>query len=130
MEEIINQVAQDKIGFSEGLKFLLENEQYNFEELFTTLKNYIFNAIPNKTDYNSETYQKAINTIPLKPTYTPIVILKNYSTRIAFNKLLTLPKIENKKTITALLWVFKITDTERRNTECKNGCSHFWHQIE
>ena len=57
MEEIINQVAQNKIGFSEGLKFLLENEQYNFEELFTTLKNYIFNAIPNKTDYNSETYQ-------------------------------------------------------------------------
>ena len=130
MEEIINQVAQDKIDFNEGLKFLLENEQYNFEELFTTLKNYIFNAIPNKTDYNSETYQKAINTIPLKPTYTPIVILKNYSTRIAFNKLLTLPKIENKKTITALLSVFKITDTERRNTECKNGCSHFWHQIE
>lgn len=117
MEEIINQVAQDKIDFNEGLKFLLENEQYNLEELFTTLKNYIFNAIPNKTDYNSETYQKAINTIPLKPTYTPIVILKNYSTRIAFNKLLTLPKIENKKTITALLWVFKITDTERRNTE-------------
>jgi len=130
MEEIINQVAQDKIDFNEGLKFLLENEQYNFEELFTTLKNYIFNAIPNKTDYNSETYQKAINTIPLKPTYTPIVILKNYSTRIAFNKLLTLPKIENKKTITALLSVFKITDTERRNTECKNGCAHFWHQIE
>lgn len=130
MEEIINQVAQDKIDFNEGLKFLLENEQYNFEELFTTLKNYIFNAIPNKTDYNSETYQKAINTIPLKPTYTPIVILKNYSTRIAFNKLFTLPKIENKKTITALLWVFKITDAERRNTECKNGCAHFWHQIE
>ncbi|WKL47715.1 DUF5958 family protein [Flavobacterium pectinovorum] len=130
MEEIINQVAQDKIDFNEGLKFLLENEQYNFEELFTTLKNYIFNVIPNKTDYNSETYQKAINTIPLKPTYTPIVILKNYSTRIAFNKLFTLPKIENKKTITALLWVFKITDTERRNTEFKNGCAHFWHQIE
>lgn len=125
MEKIINQVAQDKIDFNEGLNFLLENEQYNFEELFTTLKNYIFNAIPNKTDYNSETYQKAINTIPLKPTYTPIVILKNYSTRIAFNKLLTLPKIENKKTITTLLWIFKITDTQRRNTECKNGCGHF-----
>lgn len=129
-EEIINKIAQDKIDFKTGLKLLLEDEEYNFEGLFTTLKNYILNTIPNKTDYNSESYQEAINTIPLKPTYTPIVILKNYSTRIAFNKLLTLPKIENKKTITALLWVFKITDTERRNTECKNGCTHFWHQIE
>lgn len=129
-EEIINKIAQDKIDFKTGLKLLLEDEEYNFEGLFTTLKNYILNTISNKTDYNSESYQEAINTIPLKPTYTPIVILKNYSTRIAFNKLLTLPKIENKKTITALLWVFKITDTERRNTECKNGCTHFWHQIE
>ena len=129
-EEIINKIAQDKIDFKTGLKLLLEDEEYNFEGLFTTLKNYILNTIPNKTDYNSESYQEAINTIPLKPTYTPIVILKNYSTRIVFNKLLTLPKIENKKTITALLWVFKITDTERRNSECKNGCAHFWHQIE
>ncbi|MEZ0131504.1 DUF5958 family protein, partial [Flavobacterium sp. LBUM151] len=102
----------------------------SFEELFTTLKNYIFNAIPNKTDYNSETYQTAINTIPLKPTYTPIVILKTYPTGIAFNKLSTLPKSKNKKIIITLLWIFKITDTERRNTECKNGCGHFWHEIE
>jgi hypothetical protein len=129
-EEIINTVAQDKIDFNQGLNFLLEHEQYNFQELFTTLKNYIFNAIPNKTDYNSETYQKAINTIPLKPTYTPIVILKTYPTRIAFNKLSTLPKSENKKIIITLLWIFKITDTERRNTECKNSCGHFWHEIE
>jgi hypothetical protein len=129
-EEIINKIAQDKIGFSIGIKLLFEDSEYNFEALFSTLKNYIFNSIPNKTDYNSETYQKAINTVPLKSTYTPIVILKTYPTRIAFNKLALLPKNENEKVITALLWIFKITDTDRRNTECKNGCGHFWHEIE
>ena len=129
-EELINRIAQNKIDFDSGLKLLLEDEQYDFEELFKTLKNYIFNAIPNKTDYNSETYQKAINTIPLKPTYTPIVILKTYSTKIAFNKFTTLPEKENRKTIVALLWIFKTIDTERRSTECKNGCGHFWHKIE
>jgi Na+-transporting NADH:ubiquinone oxidoreductase subunit NqrA len=129
-EKTINKISQDKIDFSLGIKLLLEDEKYNFDELFTTLRNYIFNSIPNKTDYNSEAYQNAINTIPLKPTYTPIVILKSYSTKIAFNKLVELPKSENKKTITSLVWIFKITDTERRNTECKNGCGHYWHSTD
>ncbi|TPG38089.1 DUF5958 family protein [Flavobacterium pectinovorum] len=127
-EVIINKIAQDKIDFELGTKLILENEEYNFEILFVTLKKNIFNSIPDKTDYNTKTYQNAINTIPLKPTYTPIVILKNFSTKIAFNKLATLPKNENTKTIISLLWIFKATDTERRNTECKNGCGHFWHE--
>lgn len=126
MEEIINKIAQDKLDFKDGLQQLL---QYNFQELFVTLNNYIINSIPNKTDYNTVAYQNALATIPLKPTYTPIVILKTYPTKIALSKLLLLPKSENTKTITALLWIFKITDTERRNTDCKNGCGHFWHEI-
>ena len=128
-EEIINKIAQDKIDFHLGVYVLLE-DNYNFKELSCTLHNYIINSIPNKTDYNSEAYHRAVNSIPLKPTYTPIVILKNFSTKIAFNKLASLPKNENRKVITSLLWIFKITDTERRNTECKNGCSHFWHELE
>lgn len=129
-EELINRVAQDKIDFNLGIKLLLEDTEYNFDELFSTLRNYIINSIPNKTDYNSEAYQRALSTIPLKSTYTPIVILKKNPTKIAFNKLAVLPENENKKTIAALLWIFKITDTERRNTECKNGCGHFWHEPE
>jgi len=128
MEEIINKIAQDKVDFNIGLELLLEKN--SFDKIFETLQVYILNSIPNKTDYNSETYQRAINTIPLKPTYAPIVILKSFSTKIAFNKLASLPKNENKKVIISLLWIFKITDTERRNTECKNGCGHFWHELD
>jgi hypothetical protein len=129
-EELINKIAQDKIDFNIGLGLLLKDEHYCFDKLFNTLRNYIINAIPDKENYNSEAYQKAISTIPLKPTHTPIVILKTFPTTIAFNKLPLLPENENIKTITAALWIFKVTDTERRNTECKNGCGHFWHQIE
>lgn len=129
-EEIINKVAQDKIDFNLGIELLIKDSEYDFKGLFTTLTNYIFNAIPEKTYYNTETYQNAIRTIPLKPTFTPIVLLKSFPTRIAFYKLAELPENENKKTITSLLWIFKVTDTERRNTECKNGCGHFWHQLE
>ncbi len=125
---IINKIAQDKIDFDLGVHLLLDNK-YSFEELFKTLQFYIFNSIPNKTNYDSAAYQIAINTIPLKPTFTPIVILKSFPAKIAFSKLVFLPENENKKTIISLLWIFKITDTERRNTECKNGCGHFWHEI-
>ncbi|WP_427872435.1 DUF5958 family protein [Flavobacterium sp. MMS24-S5] len=128
-EEIINKIAQDKVNFHLGLHILLE-EEYNFKELFNTLHNYIINSIPNKTDYNLEAYQRAINSTPLKPTFTPIIILKSFSTKMAFNKLASLPENENKKVITSLLWIFKITDKERRNTECKNGCGHLWHELE
>jgi predicted KAP-like P-loop ATPase len=96
-EELINKIAQDKIDFNIGLDILLKDDQYSFDKLFNTLKNYIINAIPNKENYNSESYQKAIVTIPLRPTYTPIVILKTYPTKIAFNKLILLPKKENEK---------------------------------
>ncbi|SEP21286.1 hypothetical protein SAMN05444671_0319 [Flavobacterium sp. CF108] len=96
-EKLINQIAQDKIDFKIGLQLLLDDDQYDFHSLFITLNNYIINAIPNKTDYNSEAYQLAINTIPLKPTYTPIVLLKTYPTKIALQKLVLLPESENKK---------------------------------
>lgn len=127
-EILINKIAQDKIDFNNGLGLLLE-DGYNFKELFTILHHYIINSIPNKVDYNTEAYQTAINSIPLKPTSTPIIILKTYTTKIAFQKLVLLAENENKKILTSLLWIFKITDTERRNTECKNGCGHFWHEI-
>lgn len=129
-EKIINKVAQDKIDFNVGIELLIQDSEYDFKGVFTTLTNYIFNAIPEKTNYNTETYQNAIRTIPLKPTYTPIVLLTSFPTRIAFYKLAELPENENKKTIISLLWIFKVTDTERRNTECKNGCGHFWHELE
>lgn len=127
---IINQIAQSKIEIDLGCQIILNEPTYNFQDVFCELQNYIFNTIPNKTNYYSETYQNAINSIPLKATITTVVILKNFSTKIAFNKLEKLPISEHRKIIISLLWIFKQTDTERRNTECKNGCGHEWHNIE
>lgn len=129
-EILINQIAQSKIDFEIGCQTILNGQTFDFQKNFTQLRNFIFNSIPNKTGYNSETYQKAINSIPLKQTFTPIVILKTFPTKIAFNKLEELPKSEHQKTIISLLWIFKEVDTQRRNTECKNGCGHEWHNIE
>jgi hypothetical protein len=130
IELIINEIAQHKIEFNEGCKTVLNDKDFNFATIFSCLRNYIFNSIPEKTNYNTQTYQNAIKTIPLKSTFTPIVILKSFDTKIAFNKLEKIIENEREKTIIALLWILKQTDTERRNTECKNGCGHEWHNIE
>lgn len=128
-EIIINKIAQDKIDFNIGIQYLLEDPEYNFNELFSSLRFFIFNAIPNKADYNSDAYQDALNTIPLKSTSTPIVILKRFQTKIAFDKLSELTPNEHKNVLISLICIFKIIDNKRRNTDCKNGCSHYWHQI-
>lgn len=127
LEKQINLIAQNRIEFEEGQKLILKSSEFDFKEIFELLKNFIFNSIPNKTDYNSDSYQKAIITIPIKQTFTPIIILNNFSTKNAFKKLSELPESENEKIIISLLWIFKIIDAERRETECKNGCEHYWH---
>ena len=129
LEKQINLIAQNKTEFDEGQELILKNSEFDFNETFEILKNHIFNAIPNKSDYNSDSYQKAIVSIPIKQTFTPIIILNKFSTNNAFKKLSELPESEYEKIIISLLWIFKITDTERRETECKNGCGHYWHNI-
>lgn len=127
--KLINLIAQDKIEFTQGSTLILNHAKFEFELVFTLLRDYIFNSIPEKVNYTTDTYIQAISSIPLKPTFTPVVILKSFPTKIAFNKLEILCKDEQQKTIIALLWIFKQTDTQRPNTECKNGCGHDWHNM-
>lgn len=129
LEKQINLIAQNKTEFDEGQELILKNSEFDFNETFEILKNYIFNAIPNKSDYNSDSYQKAIVSIPIKQSFTPIIILNKFSTKNASKKLSELSESEYEKIVISLLWIFKITDTERRETECKNGCAHYWHNI-
>lgn len=49
-EEIINKIAQNKLDFNLGTQLLFKNSEYNFEALFSSLKKFIFNSIPNKTN--------------------------------------------------------------------------------
>jgi hypothetical protein len=130
LERQINLIAQNKIEFNEGTELIVKNFEFDFKKTFDILKIFIFNSIPDKSDYSSESYQKAISSIPIRQTFTPVVILNNFSTKISFLKLSELPESEYEKIIISLLWIFKITDTEIRETECKNGCGHYWHDIQ
>jgi hypothetical protein len=129
LERQINLIAQNITEFDKGQKLILKSSEFDFKVTFAILKNFIFNSIRDKSNYNSDSYQRAIVSIPIRQTFTPIVILNKFSTKIAFKILSELPENEYEKIIISLLWIFKITDTERRETECKNGCGHYWHNI-
>ncbi|MDP2455371.1 MULTISPECIES: DUF5958 family protein [unclassified Kaistella] len=129
LEKQINLIAQNKIDFDEGQNLIIKSLEFDFNVTFEILKNFILNSIPNKSNYFSDSYQKAIISIPLKQTFTPIIILNKFSVKDAFKRLSELSESEYEKIIISLLWIFKITDTERRQTECKNGCEHYWHNI-
>lgn len=129
-EILINKIAQSILEFEHGKNILITDLETNYFSLFEILENYIFNSIPDKSNYNSESYQVAIRTIPIKSSETLVVILLKNPTKIAFKKLKELPKSEHEKVITTLLWIYKVTDTKRRESECKNGCGHFWHNLD
>ncbi|MBU0941733.1 MAG: hypothetical protein KKD36_09915 [Bacteroidetes bacterium] len=130
VEKQINLIAQDKIEFEKGLKLVFENSEFDFKQKFEILTSLILNSIPYKSNYSSESYQKAIVSIPIKQSFTSVMILNKFPIKNAFKKLSELPENEFEKTIISLLWIFKSTDTQRRKTECKNGCKHYWHNIE
>ena len=129
LQKKINLIAQNKIEFDEGQILIVKYSKFDFTKTFEILKNFIFNSIPNKSNYYCDSYQKAIFSIPIKQTFTPIIILNKHPIKDAFTRLSELPETEYEKIIISLLWIFKITDTERRQTECKNGCEHYWHNI-
>jgi hypothetical protein len=60
---------------------------------------------------------------------TPIVILKTNNFKIALSKILKLPEDEYRKAFITLITIYKESDTYRRNSWCKDGCSHEWHNL-
>lgn len=124
-EIIINKIAQDKMQLEQGLEWfdsLKINEQ---RETITITKQFIEQCHP-----DPETIENAIDKIPLKNTMTPIILLKTQTLKDALNRIETLPDNEIRKSFISLVAVFKMADTKRRNTACRNGCHHEWHNLD
>ncbi|QLH47739.1 MAG: hypothetical protein HWD58_20295 [Bacteroidota bacterium] len=61
---------------------------------------------------------------------TPIVILETNDFKTALLKICDLPENELEKSIMTLSTLFRYSDTKRRETFCKDGCNHEWHNID
>ena len=66
----------------------------------------------------------------IKKAYTPIVIFQKNTLNNAIRKIKSLSSEKDLRiSFILMLHIFKIADTERRDTFCKNGCTHYWHNL-
>jgi hypothetical protein len=124
-EVTINKIAQGIISsdyVNPWYLGLAENQQY---EVLRTLNICIFQSHPAQ-----EEIENGIKVSGLKDTYTPCVIMLKNNFRNARQKVLALPANEWHKSFRLWLAIFTLADTRRRETDCKNGCGHWWHNLD
>ncbi len=124
-EIMINSFAQERISLEQILVWF---ENLNLEKQSETISR--ARLCLDQSHPNTETIEKAVELIPLKITATPIVLIKTKGFKIALQKIVLLPENENKKVFITLISVFKVADIVRRNTWCKDGCNHEWHNLD
>lgn len=122
---LINLFAQDKIKLETIVNSFNEMSLDEKRSELSWLRMYIEQSHPTK-----ETIEEAIINMPIKRTMTPIVILETNEFKPALWKICELPEDELEKAITTLSTLFRFSDTKRRQTFCKNGCNHEWHNID
>ena len=122
---LINSFAQEKIDLDKLLLWFdsLSTEQQR--ETINWTRNFIEQSHP-----DDEIIKIGIEQIPIKPTMTPIILLKTKSLKIALNKIVVLPDTEMKKAFISLATLFKVADKNRRDKWCEGKCGHDWHNLD
>lgn len=121
-----NAFAQDKVSLEEIINFyeiFIKND--DVYEILNRIAFLMMQSAPQPLIVND-----CIESLPrfLKKS-SAASILKNNDINNAIRKILNLPMNEYKKSFMVMLYVFKASDTWRRENICKNNCNHEWHNI-
>ncbi len=84
-------------------------------------------AFKPQADPTDELISKAIPTIPIKETMTPVILFKTETFEITINKIKNLADSKLRNSFVIILSIFKTADIFRREAVHKNGCNHEWH---
>jgi len=120
----INKIAQDFIEINSGIQWFEEQDSSEKKKIIRTLNLFIQQSHPRRHEIDA-----AIQDSGLKETYTPCVIIKKKPIKEALFQIENLPENEWIKAFTLGINVFRLSDKRRRETDCKNGCSHQWHRL-
>jgi len=124
--KMLNRVAQGRLPFIDAVRWfesLPETEQPRWLRAIALM---CHQAYP----HNGE-IDRAITLAELKPTFTPCVILHAAARpEHALDRIAALPPDERQKAFRLMFALYCIADTRRRETQCKNGCSHEWHNFD
>ncbi len=122
---LINSFAQEKLELDKIVYWFDSLTVENKRETIYWTRNFLEQSHP-----DPETIKVGIEQIPLKPTITPIVILKTKTLKIALNKIVDLPDTEMKNAFISLISLFKTSDKKRREYWCEGKCGHDWHNLD
>jgi hypothetical protein len=70
----------------------------------------------------------AVERSGLKPTYTPSVLMTRGPFKVQAAKVAALPEQEQDRAFVLFLALLGISDRRRRDEDCAQGCSHWWHR--
>lgn len=120
----INKLAQELIPLEEGLAWYDEADSESRNKIMKALDLCIFQSHPTKEDI-----EKGIEKSGLKETYSPCVLIRKKPLNEARQKVLNMPSLDKRRGFVLFLSIFGVADKRRRETQCKGGCTHEWHNI-
>ena len=124
--KLLNRVAQGRLPFADAVQWfesLPEAEQPGW------LKTIAFMC--HQSHPLREEIDPAITLAELKPTFTPCVLIRTTEQpERALDRIAELPADERQKAFRLMFALYCVADTRRRQTQCKNGCSHERHNFD
>lgn len=122
----INSLVQGFTSLPEGEAWFASHVSIERQKILKDLHYCIFQAHP-----KPEEVEVAIKLSGVKPSMTPCVVLAKWRTHPArgAEAVAELPEPEHMKAFKVLLALFSVADERRRNTHCRDGCTHDWHNL-
>jgi hypothetical protein len=125
-EIAINSLAQGLIPMFDGEAWFMSHVTEDRREILRKLGLCISQAhpLPNEVDV-------AINKSGIKATMTPCVVLSKWRLHpeVGAYEITSLPELEHLKGFKVMLSLFSVADERRRNAQCRDGCTHDWHNL-
>jgi len=123
---MLNRVAQGRLPFTDAVRWFESLPEVEQPGWLRTVALMCHQAHP-----CGEEIDPAITLAELKPTFTPCVMVRSaVQPEHALNRIADLPADERQKAFRLMFALYCIADTRRRQTQCKNGCSHEWHNFD
>jgi hypothetical protein len=124
--KMLNRVAQGRLPFTDAVRWFESLPEEDQRSWLRTIAFMCHQAHP-----HLEEIDPAITLAELKTTFTPCVMIRAaVQPEHALDRIAALPADERLKSFQLVFALYCIADTRRRETQCRNGCSHEWHNFD
>ena len=120
----INRLAQGAEPIEEGDAWFNESSPEQRLEILRSLDACIGQSHPTEEDIKVGMAESG-----LKDTYSPCALVLQKPFNLARQKALSMEGLDQERAFKLFLFIFSVADRLRRETQCKGGCTHEWHNL-